>query len=254
MSKISDVNPTFAIIWFIVSTIIYGFFKYFIALIDINDINNSTTKNFNDYINSNNNNNNIKTNLDMLLYGFLFFVIISEFFINLSLTRVLCDKTPQYYTATYSTIIPWVLIFTTLIALLRLFPGWLSPFSNTFGYGIAIIMGIKDLFNNLIRKDFKGLDENSRKALTHITNDRSILINEISMENIDDFWNNMSSIFNVSQYTTQNKLQLFNIIRAKTIIAEVIWFILTGLLIISISYNNIINSNCEKKLENMKNV
>jgi len=252
MSKISEVNPTFAIIWFISSSIIYGFFKYFMGFIDVKNLGEDKIS---DYLQNTKQNNNIKTNSDMLLYGFLFFIIISEFFINLSLTRTLCDGSPQFYIATFSTIIPWTLMFTTIIALLRLFPGWLAPFSNTIGYGAAIIMGVTELFNMLIKSNLEGLGPEAKKAITHITSDRSILINEISIENIDDFWKNMNSIFNTGvSKNIDLKLQLFNIVRAKTIISEVIWFILTGLLIISMSFNYIINSNCEKKLDDMKNV
>lgn len=252
MSKLSDVNPTIAIIWFILSTIIYGIFKYFIGIIDIKKHIDFSIKNH--YIDDTNDN-NIKSKLEMLLYSYLLFIIISEFFINLSLTSTFCEGTPQYYNATFSTIIPWTLMFTTIIAILRLFPGWLAPFSNTFGYGLSVIMGIKDLFNKLIITNFDGLKSKTvKEALTYITTDNSILINEITIENFDDFWKNMSEIFVKQNITNEIKLELFNIVRAKTILSEVIWFLLTGLLVISISYNNIINSNCEKNLKDMKNI
>ena len=119
MSKISDANPTFAIIWFIITTIIYGLFKYIIGIIDIKNLQNFSIKS---HYSDDTPDNTIKQNLEMLLYGYLLFIIISQFFINLNLTNNLCDGTPQYYNATFSTIIPWTLMFTTIIAVLRLFP------------------------------------------------------------------------------------------------------------------------------------
>jgi uncharacterized protein YqhQ len=47
-------------------------------------------------------------------------------------------------------------------------------------------------------------------------------------------------------------MQLYNLVRVKSITSEVIWYILTGVLIISISYNNILNTNCKKNLQIMK--
>ena len=239
MDKISDLNPTLAIVWFIATTIIYGFLKYFIGFIENDDTRAEPS---------------YAVNLNMLLYGYLFFTIISAFFINLDLTKQLCD-TPQFYTAIFSTIIPWMLIFTTIISLLKLFPGWLTPFSNTFGYGISIIMGIKENFNKLLVENITGFNGIMLQAMTHISSDKSILINEITEDNFEAFWNNLKPVFNTkidSPTTAALKSDILNIIRAKTIVSEVIWYLLTGLLIISVSYNSIINTNCKKNLEDMK--
>ena len=246
MSKISNINPSLAIIWFIITTILYGIFKYFVGL----------KKNFKDESDP--------TNLKLLLYGYLLFTILSELFINLDLTKKMCIS-PQFNTAIFITVIPWALIFTTLIVILNMFPGWLAPFSNTFGYGLTIIMGIKSIFNLIIEVD-NTLDANTtqtnnsnskskfvKSALQYITTDKSILINEITEQNFETFWKNMEPIFKSNVANDENlKMQLYNLVRVKTITSEVIWYILTGVLIVSISFNNILNTNCKKNIQDIK--
>ena len=41
------------------------------------------------------------------------------------------------------TIVPWVLIFGMVVVMLNVYPGWISPFSNTFGYGLTKLAGSK---------------------------------------------------------------------------------------------------------------
>jgi hypothetical protein len=248
MSKISDLNPTFAIIWFIFSTILYGIFKYFIGLIDLKE---KSPINIDEkYINDESINNYYKS----LKYGYLFFIIISSFFINLDLTKQMCG-TPQFITTINNTIIPWVLIFTIIIMMIKLFPGWLSPFSNTFGYIVTLVMGIKDVFNDLLDPDPKNSTNSIfiKEALNKIVTDKSIIINEITVENFENFWKNMSHLFRKNiDNISEKKLELFNLVRVKTIVSEVIWYILTGMLIVSISFNNIVGNNCSKNLQDMK--
>jgi len=47
-------------------------------------------------------------------------------------------------------------------------------------------------------------------------------------------------------------VQLEQYIKMKTIISEFIWFALTGMLVTSISYNNMVNSGCTQSAEEMQ--
>ena len=49
-----------------------------------------------------------------------------------------------------NTIIPWVFIFGVINLILIIFPGWLSPFANTFGYLAMKIFGLNDLLNSIL--------------------------------------------------------------------------------------------------------
>ena len=49
-----------------------------------------------------------------------------------------------------NTIIPWVLIFGVINIILIIFPGWISPFANTFGYGVMNLLGLKQLLSIIL--------------------------------------------------------------------------------------------------------
>ena len=106
-------NPMFSIILFIILTIGYFIVKYMFLSKD-----------------------NSSTYLLVALYSYLGINIISQLIINISLTNQICGES-QWYNAFFITAIPWIVIFGVLSILLKIFPGWLMPFSNTFGYGIA---------------------------------------------------------------------------------------------------------------------
>ena len=83
---------------------------------------------------------------------FLFFLvlIIGEYFINLAMSKDICGF-DQEKTAVIATILPWFLVLGVLKAALIVFPGWLSPFSNTFGYiFVSVVTDLKDVFNNIL--------------------------------------------------------------------------------------------------------
>ena len=91
----------------------------------------------------------------MLFGAYILIVIIGQFFINLNLTTQMCHKAQGSQTLLI-TIIPWMVIFGVFNLLLSFFPGWLKPFSNTFGYFVASWFDLKDAFmDTLIKKTDK---------------------------------------------------------------------------------------------------
>lgn len=187
----------------------------------------------------------------LMMYSCIYalLLIIGEYIINVSLTKALCG-TSQLMTALKVTVIPWIIIFGLLNILLKIFPGWLSPFSNTFGYAITRLAGINNLMNDIFLSDIKSSDTNlksANEALAYIYTDKSLLINEISIENFDDFWSHMKPL--MKQDADNFKDSLFNMIRLKDIVAEYIWYLLSGVLVTSVSYNYIINSGCRQSIK-----
>ena len=187
---------------------------------------------------------------------YILFVVVGEYFINVQLTTTLCGS-PQYGTALITTVLPWGFMFGGLSLLLSLLPGWLSPFANTFGYGLALMAGLNDTMNDILepnptgKKDPK--NEFMEQALAHIYADKSMLINEITPDNFDYFWKNMKGIFKTGVEENMNlKSKLYSFVQLKYVISEYIWYILAGLLVTSVSYNYIINSACGISAAEMK--
>ena len=117
MADSSAPNPSSSIIWFFIITTIYTVADYS-ARKKMGQDTSGTTKMY------------------FAIYALL--IIVGEFFINLGITSAMCGSA-EWATALMVTVFPWGFIFGILVLLLTMFPGWLAPFSNTFGYGVAIL-------------------------------------------------------------------------------------------------------------------
>ncbi len=222
-------NPTLAVVSFIGLTTIYAPIKYFLEAHRHRD-------------------GGIPKIIILSIYVLCLTII--QFVLNLFLTNAMCGGY-QWGTSLIVTLIPWIVIFGLINILLVVFPGWLGPFSNTFGYMIALIAGL----NKLIYKIFKSKDKasgNILPTLEEIYGNKSLLINEITTQNFDEFWNRTSNSGLFSNDANIYKSQLFNMIRLKTIVSEYVWLILTGIFVTSVSYNYIVNSKCSFSEKEMK--
>lgn len=249
-------NTFYSMLWFFLITTIFFVIKFKSEKNYIPSL--STAKN--------------KNQKGIYLIVYILFVIIGQYFINVYITKNVCG-TAQWGTATKITIVPWVIIFITLCSLLLIFPGWLSPFSNTFGYAIAIVSGLNKLINTILKPSTEYSSSNSdikslQESLALIYENKSLIINEITKENFDDFWKRITPLMkpNISE-DKDKKSELYKLIVLKNIVAEYIWYILTGFLVCSVGYNYLVESKCKDKddimiemkntnkiLTNMKNI
>ena len=167
---------------------------------------------------------------------------------NIQNATEVCGGTPQTFTAITYTILPNFILFGTLLLCLMFFPGWKAPFSNTIGWLIVSspVFGIKTLFNNIL------VSGSTNKLLKMVVRDPSIMINEITPDNFYLFLNKMDgskhSILNKEgQNHYKNHVpQLFNLVVVKDRIAEWIWYVLTGALVISNSHSYIMGIKCKR--------
>ena len=201
---------------------------------------------------------NIKeqTSIIMASIAYVLCIIIGEFFINLNLTNEMCGE-DQWGTAFSITLAPWLIIFGLFIIMLDLFPGWKTPFSNTIGYGMALLGGI----TNVVREIFKDptsqnntKDKALQQSIEYIYRDQSLLINEIGEgpQAFDSFWETMKNAMKNGAYTnTTLKEKLEGLVNLKYLTSEYIWYILTGALVTSISYNYLVNIGCNNSAKNM---
>lgn len=238
-------SPITSLIIFLVLTLGYFIAKYYIKPPNPNQ----STKNFFGFT----------TNI-VLTIVYALAVIVSQFFVNLSMTTSICG-TQQFVTAIYSTVLPWVVIFGSVIGILKVFPSWLSPFSNTFGYAVCYLSGINSYFEDILT-DRKAVNIQNKdkagfvQAIDHIYEDKSVLINSLTLENLADQWNSMTSVNLIKSSAggvdgiSYNKLKQF--IKMKNEVAEFMWYALTGGLVTSYSYNNIVNAGCQLSAAEMK--
>jgi len=219
---------------------------------------------------------------------FLFFLvlIIGEYFINLAMSKDICGF-DQEKTALIATVLPWFVVLGALKAALLVFPGWLSPFSNTFGYiFVSAVTDLKEVFARILTPQFDlaveaqkgpsgqqsggagtdGLQDgadipadeikNKRdigRALEQIYSDQSILLNELNLDNLDRFWDSFKEsrlIRPSAKVDDLEKIRTFLIM--KSVVGEFIWLVLCGMLVVSISYNYILNMGCSFTPEQQK--
>ena len=194
-------------------------------------------------------------------------ILFSQFLLNINLTKELCGEANTFIAFIY-TFIPWTMIFGIVILFLSAFPGWLAPFSNTFGYFIISMYKLDLKFSDVILSEpIQNDDQNTdiaeiNQLLRNIMLNKSVLINEIPNADAGfvNFIEKLRKInlikggidFKIDEETgnySDPKLEaLQELIRVKFLIANIIWYILTGLLTISIAYNSIIQSECKNSV------
>ena len=132
------------------------------------------------------------------LISFFILSFILQFFSNLYITQNpnVCGSI-QFTSSFKSTLFPWVFIMGLTIFFLMMFPGWLRPFSNTFGLMAANYYGLKKVLveafseenkegANIITTNKTGgnetLSDNKMKELTAINfiyDDPTTFINDL---------------------------------------------------------------------------
>lgn len=181
-------------------------------------------------------------------------LITVQFFINLNITNEVCGFS-QTNVAFSTTLYPWLFIFGIIVFLLKMFPNWIDPFSNTIGYFFAIVGGVGSFLNSILNENLKvkGQEEEVVKAINYIYQDKSLLINSINFSNINQWWSSMLNGGLLKKNVGQVEFdKLYSFIKMKTEIGEFIWYLFAGILTTTISYNYIINSGCKQSVQEME--
>jgi hypothetical protein len=222
------ISSSFSLAIFIIATLAYFIARYYVVDRHINGSSTNRT-----------------------VLGILYFLAVlgTQLSINIKNTTALCNGTPQTNTAILYTLIPNFFIFGTIIVLLGVLPGWKAPFSNTIGYAAVTWPssifggeGVSEVFSDLVAS--KG-----SKLIDKICQDRSIIINEITPTNFFPFLERMGRdgilVNNWRQQQSAAVQSLWEFLAIKNLIAEVVWYLLTGILVITTTANSLLDITCE---------
>jgi len=207
--------------------------------------------------------------------AFVAVIIIGEYMISVGMTKSVCGF-EQWDVAAMYTFIPWVFIVGAIKGILMIRPGWLVPFSNTIGYFLAsAIFGMVDVFRKILKPKVTlsndGEEESDKsahsrevaKALQEIYEDESLLINQLTPDNVDGTINKFQKVglmYTAGEYAAlpENKdnpaaFSMFNkyidavkkALWFKLFVSEFLWLFLAGVLAISVTYNYIMNFGCK---------
>ena len=192
------------------------------------------------------------SSIAMIVY--LILLLVFQFGINVNLTKILCGES-HVKTAFFYTMFPWVFIFGLLNIMLIIFPGWLSPFSNTFGYMIVSTMGgLNNVLGEVLKSKEQTQNSELSKTLGKIYDNPSLLINEIPDPTVgyEEFWHKLDKGGLLSSNAQNYYAKLQDLVRLKFIISKFIWLGLTGALTVVTSYNYIIQSQCSSSVKEME--
>jgi len=203
------------------------------------------------------------------LAGYFALVIISQISLNVMSMYFKCggDFIDSLTNATSLTILPWSLIFGVVIITIMIFPGFKSAFSDVIGY-LYISSKANEVLNTLlvdknIRMDNlqpseKDKMKDAADLVMKIYGNTSILINQIVPSNYIQMWDQMR-ILRKPEYQDDNnektkalKEQLFGLVVTRENVGEAMWYIYTGILIISLVKMNIETRGCSSNIDVME--
>ena len=180
---------------------------------------------------------------------YLLLLLIIQFWTSALLIQSKCNSI-NYATVFFSSIVPWFFIIGLMIALLIVFPSWKAPFSNTFGYGLTLLGGIRTLLIKKILKSPSNENTTYNDAIREIYSDPSLIINEITPNNFEIFWSKMSPLF--QENANLFKESMFKLVILKDLCSEFLWYLLAGLLAISLGYQYLLNAKCDRSVEELE--
>jgi hypothetical protein len=203
------------------------------------------------------------------LAGYFALVIISQIVLNVMSMYFKCggDFADSLTTGFSLTILPWTLIFGVVIIALMVFPGFKSAFSDVIGYFYISSKANEVLNQLLIDKNIRvetlnPADKDKMKdaadLVMKIYGNTSILINQMVPSNFKQIWDQMR-ILRKPEYqddanpnTNLLKEQLFSLVVTRENVGEAMWYIYTGLLIVSLVKMNMETRGCSSSLDTME--
>jgi len=117
----------------------------------------------------------------MLTIIYVCILMIGSYFINTTISKALCNsQTIRWTDILLATLLPWIIIFFSLFIILKIFPGCVTPFSNTVGYLVISILGVETTLTNILNEQ-KDAQNDLAKAIANIKHNKSNFINQIDI-------------------------------------------------------------------------
>jgi len=208
---------------------------------------------------------------------FLLIVICTQLSLNISYLINKCKGSAgkNVGAAIIYTLVPWLLIFGVMMALVSAFPGFKSVFSNVIGYFFVAKSANNLLSEILISTDIneaiqdpnitpekKKELEYAAEAIMKICGNKSILINQMFPDNFISIWDKMKPLMKPGMYNaglgddpkTQipRKQQLLDLVIYRDNVGEVFWYVYTAILVSSIVYYNLETRGCVRDVNSIK--
>lgn len=197
---------------------------------------------------------------------YLLLILVTQLGLNISYLATKCGGSMSKNTlvAIIYTFVPWLLMFGVLVAVLLIFPGFKSVFSDVIGYYV-VYSSANDIFSKIlmdttINDAMKNADDTSKQNLQQaaelimkMVGNKSLLINQLNPYNFMTIWDTLKPLM-IDNYHNDNviKQELLDLVVLKDNIGEGFWYLYTGILVSSIVYYNLSSNGCVKDVATLK--
>lgn len=209
----------------------------------------------------------------MYLAIYFLLVLIIQFIVNSSIISSTCggNITENMGAAGVFTFLPWTLIFGVIITILTIYPGFKSAFSDVIGYFWVSSSASRILTELLVNQDVqtkidtdatltpekKKEMQSAADTIIKICGNTSILINQMVLDNFKDYWTTLTPLmkdkYQVEGVETSGiRNQLFDLVVTRDNVGEFMWYLYTGLLLISIVQLKITTRGCASNPKTME--
>jgi hypothetical protein len=136
-------------------------------------------------------------------------------------------------------LLPWVVMLGGSMVALKLLPGWIQPFSNTFGY-LAVHIPMLGATDKLLAV----LTDEHKTSVELIKKNPGLMLNEFASST---FFGAMEKMKAEGLVRADAPLEdLRGIVAVKDAVAVAVWYILVGSVAITTSFNVLMNFTCQK--------
>jgi hypothetical protein len=201
---------------------------------------------------------NRESNIRLAIY--LAVVLLSQFVINTTFVINACggSSASNYGSAFLITFLPWIFIFGVMLIALIVYPGFKGAFSDIVGY-FVVSNNANTLLSQILMSDttaqtaIDGISDATVKSdlmraaesIIKLVGNKAILINQITPTNFITTWDTLKQLMKPTMYENEEmKSGLLDLAVKRENIGEALWYIYTGLLIISYTSYKITSASC----------
>lgn len=198
---------------------------------------------------------------------YLAVVILSQFIINTSFVINACggSSISNYGSAFLITFLPWIFIFGIMLITLIMYPGFKGAFADIVGYFFVadkanttlseILMSdavTQTAINGITDQNVKSDIIKAAESVSKMLGNKAIIINQITPLNFINMWNTLKQLMKPTMFENEEiKAKLLDITVMRDNIGEAMWFIYTGILIISYTSFKITSATCPPDINNL---
>ena len=136
-------------------------------------------------------------------------------------------------------LLPWVIMLGGSMVALKALPGWIQPFSNTFGY-LAVHIPMLRATDKLIAV----LADEQKTSIELIKKNPGLTLNEFASSTFSGAMEKMKAEGLVKADAPLEELR--GIVAVKDSVAAAVWYLLVGCVAITTSFNVLMNFTCQK--------